>query len=128
MGLPLPLGQLFARAPQNPHPDRNNQARVFSQRNEIDRAYKAALRMLPTNQRFKTRKLAIFQRNDRLVMNAKLLALEGAAQVCFHLQQVNRARVHAFVEHFVASFALRFSAIHRGVGVAQHVFRMIVAG
>src|SRR3989442_761763 len=78
--LPLPFGQLFAGAPQNPHSDRNDQAGVFSQRNEIDGTDKAALRMLPTDQCLKPGKLTGIHGNDRLVMNPTLLAVEGAAQ------------------------------------------------
>src|SRR6266487_645675 len=77
---------------------------------------------------FKSGQMPVTQRNDRLIVNPELFAFERASQGCFHLQQIDSASVHALVENFVTGFALGFGAIHRGVGVAEDVFRMIVSG
>src|SRR5262245_30222505 len=84
--------------------------------------------MLPANQGLEAGELAILQRNDRLIVNAELFALERAPQVVFDLQHINGARVHSFVKHFIASFALRLGTIHRRISVAEHVLGMIVTG
>ena len=84
--------------------------------------------MLPANQRFEAREGPILERNNRLIVNAELFAIERAPQVILHLQQIHGVRVHALIEYFITRFALRLGAIHRRVGVAQHVLRMIVAG
>ena len=88
----------------------------------------AAIRMVPANQRFKAGELSGSQHHDRLVVNAELFPLERASQIVFHLEQIHRVRVHAFVKDFIARLALGLRAIHRRVGIAQHIFGMIVAG
>ena len=82
--------------------------------------------MLPADQRLKAGELPAVERDDRLIMNSQLFAVDCAAQVVLHLQHINRVRVHAFVENLVARFALSFRAVHCRIGVAQHVLRMIV--
>ena len=84
--------------------------------------------MLPAHERFKSGQVPVIQRNDRLIVNPELFAFERAPQGRFHLQQIDGASVHALVENFVTGFALGLSAIHRGIGVAENVFRMIIAG
>ncbi len=41
--------------------------------------------MLPANQRFEAGKLAVLKRNDRLIVNAELFAIERAPQVVLYL-------------------------------------------
>ena len=72
---------------KNPQTDRNDQAGIFGERNEIRWIDEAALGMLPANQRFKAGELAVLERNDRLVVNAELFAIERAAQVVFHFSR-----------------------------------------
>ncbi len=84
--------------------------------------------MLPTNQRLKAGQLSAVEGDDGLIVNAQLVAIDRAAQVVLHLQQINRVRVHSFIEYFVTGLPLRFGAVHRSVRITQHVLGMIVAG
>ena len=61
-------------------------------------------------------------------MEDELLALDGAAQVRLHLQQVHGAGVHGLVEDLVAGLAERLGAVHRRVRVAQDFLGPLVAG
>ena len=126
--LPLPLTKLLASFLQNPKTDGNDKPGIFSQRNKVRWINKSTLGMLPANQRFESGKRAVIERNDRLIVDAELFAIERAPQVILHLQQIHRLCMHALVEHFIACLALRFGPVHRRVGVAQHVLRMIVSG
>src|SRR5438552_15761005 len=82
--------------------------------------------MLPADQRLKAGELPAVERDDRLVMDSQFFAVDCATQVILHLQQIDGVLVHAFVENLVARLALSFRSIHFGVGVVQHVLRMIV--
>jgi hypothetical protein len=84
--------------------------------------------MLPAHQSFETGDASALQRNNGLVMQAHLVALDCVAQVGFSLQANQRLTMHFGIEHLVTCFAATFSAIHRGVGVAQDVFDIAVAG
>src|SRR5438093_4184074 len=97
----LPLPELLASSLQSPHANGHNHAGFFRQRNEIAWIDKASIRMLPADQGLKPGKLSVIERNNRLVVETKLLAIQSAAQIIFHLQQVNCAGMHSFVEHLV---------------------------
>ena len=96
---PLPLSELVARALENPQANRRDHAGILGERDEIDRIDEAALGMLPANQCFEAGELAVLKRNDRLIVNAELFAIECAPQVVLHLQQINRVRMHSFIEY-----------------------------
>jgi hypothetical protein len=74
--LPLPFAELLAGPLQNPQAQRNDQAGILGQRNKVGRINKPALGMLPTNQRFKAGELSVLERDDRLVVNAQLFAID----------------------------------------------------
>src|SRR5881397_2537576 len=124
----LPLTKLLASSLQSPHADGHNHAGFFRQRNKIAWIDKASIRMLPADQGLEPGKLPVIERNNRLVVETKLLAIESPLQIVFHLQQVNGARMHSLVEYFITCFALRLGAIHGGVRITQHVLGMIIAG
>ena len=65
--------------------------------------------------------LARLQLDDRLVVDAELLALERAPELRFEREPLDRRRMHRRIERLVLAAALRLGAVHRGVGVAQQV-------
>ncbi len=84
--------------------------------------------MLPADQRLKARELSVLERYDGLVMNSQFVTINRPPQIVLHLQNIDGVRVHALIEHFITGLALRLRAIHRRVGIAQHVLGVIVAG
>jgi hypothetical protein len=65
--------------------------------------------VLPAHQRLEAESLPGLKRDDGLVLDEELVAINGAAQVGFQLQHVDGVRVHAFVEDDVARLAQRTS-------------------
>ena len=61
------------------------------------------------------------KRNNGLVVNDQLAALQAQAQIGFQLQSPHRRRVHRRIENFASGFAALFGAVHGDLGVAHHV-------
>ena len=64
---------------------------------------------------------AVFQPHDRLVGEAELLALDGAAQIGFELQPVGADRAERRPERLDAVAAEALGLVHGELGVLDHV-------
>jgi len=100
--LTLPFGEPAAGLPQHPVPHRDDQAGLLRDREEVVRRDEAALGMLPPHEGLHTGDATCAQRDDRLVEDAELVALERHAKVGLELQQRDGVGVHLLVEYFVA--------------------------
>src|SRR5215510_15208219 len=96
---PLPALHLNAGFKEHPLADVNDGTCFLGHRYEPIRSDRAALGMLPPNQRLKTDKPASLEFDDRLILDEKLVSIDRATQVCLELQQVHRVGVHALVEY-----------------------------
>ena len=76
----------------------------------------AALGMVPADQRLEAGDAALGDRDDRLVVDLELAALDGAPQVGLQPEELDRARVHAAVEDLVR--ALRRAALARYIAMS----------
>ncbi len=123
----LPFLELTASLTEHPLADGNDQSHIFCRRDEVERRNETALRMLPADQGLEPAQLFRLQINDRLIMNHKLLALDGAPQVGLHLQEIEGAGVQGLVKDLVPRFAERFGAIHRRVSITQGLIRLLIA-
>src|SRR5438093_2308084 len=97
----LPLPELLASSLQSPHANGHNHAGFFRQRNKIAWIDKASIRMLPADQGLEPGKLPVIERNNRLVVETKLLAIESPVKIVFHLQHVNVALMHSLFEYLI---------------------------
>ncbi len=79
--------------------------------------------MLPAHERLGADERVALQREQRLVEQPQLALVERAAQVRLRLQPLHERRAHLRVEHLEAALAAALRAVHRGVGVAQHLGR-----
>ena len=61
--------------------------------------------LLPPYQRLETLDPALGQGHDRLVVDAKLRAVDSPAQIVFELEQLDRMMVHLFIENGMAVLA-----------------------
>ena len=77
------------------------------------------LGMLPAHQRFETGDPAVIQREDRLVVDAQLVAFDGAVQLTLQVQVFGGKMAHARVETAVAAASGCLGPIQRDVRLAQ---------
>ncbi len=68
------------------------------------------------------------QVNHGLEVDPQLVTVERVAQVCFHLEPLERTRLHARIEHGMPRSAVRLGPIQRQVGVAQDAIWANAAG
>ena len=115
----VPERGLRAGGVEHPAPDRLDQPALLGDRDELGGTDETALGMLPAQQRLDRADRAVVQRDDRLVDDAQLVALERAPQVVLDRQALDRARAHRAVEHLEASASALLGLVHRGVGVAD---------
>ena len=66
------------------------------------------------------------QIDDGLVENLKFAALQREAQLGFDLQPCTRGGMHGIIENHISGLAAGLGAIHRRVGVAQHLVRRMI--
>src|SRR3989440_12220267 len=93
-----PLAHLTARLAQDPLAERDDEARLLCDGDEVRRHDESAFGMSPANERLEAADLTRRERDDGLVVYEELLAADGAAQVGLDLQEFHRAVVHRLVE------------------------------
>ena len=103
----------------HPAADRLDQAALLGDRDELARVEQAALGMVPAHQRLEADDLAAAQRDDRLVVELELVAVERVAQLALDLEAAHGPRPHLRVEDLAAAAAALLRPVHRGVGVAD---------
>src|SRR4051794_10081778 len=82
--------------------------------------------MLPAYESFKSPNMARLQIDDWLIVKQKFVAFYCAPEIGLELQQIQRSRVHGFVENLVPVFTQHLGAVHRRIRVAQYVVWMFV--
>ena len=73
--------------------------------------------MIPSQQRLESHDATALERDDRLVVKRKLVAVHPPSEIGLETMQRKRAFVHGAVEHFVAGMTGRFGSIHCQVGI-----------
>src|SRR5689334_25231109 len=82
----VPLEHLAAGAFERPAADRLDQAAVLGDRDEVAGVEQAALRVAPAHQRLETGDLDAAQREQGLVVQLELVAVESLAQLTLDLE------------------------------------------
>ncbi len=90
----------------------NSPGRIFSPRRGI----------APAHERFEAREAAVVQAHDGLVLDAEFFVLDRGAQIAGERETARGLVMHVMVEEGVPAAAERLRVVHRGVGVAQHLF------
>ena len=83
--------------------------------------------MVPPHQRLEPAQRAVLDRDDRLVEDPQLVALEHAPHCVLHAQAAQHPRAHCVVEELAVRVATLLCAVHRGVGIAEQGVRVLVA-
>ena len=79
-----PLAELLARREQHPFPQRQDEAGVFGDGDEVTRLDHAALGIVPADQRFRAGEEAGGDRYLRLIDQCQLLVDHGLVQARLH--------------------------------------------
>jgi hypothetical protein len=120
--LGLPASDLAAGGAQHVLAELDDQAGVLGHRDELGRRHRAALGVVPAQQRLDARDLAAGQVVEGLVGEPQLVgALERAAQVGLDLQSRGHPRAQPGVEHLVAAAPALLGAVQRGDAVQRRV-------
>src|SRR3954469_19712271 len=115
-----PGGDLGGRLLEHPAAERRDEAGLLGQADELGRADDAVAGTVPADERLDADQALVGDVEDRLVVDAELLALDGAAQVALGAQPDERVVAHLLVEELVAPASALLRLVHRGVGLAQH--------
>ena len=113
----------------HPFSNRQNKASFLCQRNELGRADKTLLRMLPADERFEALQPLFRKTVKRLEMQRELPVADRGPEVQFHLAAPAGLFVERRFEEVVIGLAVAFRAVERQVGVLhQRVAVRAVAG
>ena len=99
--------------------ERDDQARLLGQGDEVGRRNDSALRMLPADEGLDRGEPAGLQIEDRLVVHGEALVGHRVPQLGHQLEPVGALVVEIRVEEVVAAVAPRLRGVHGEVGVAQ---------
>src|SRR5579862_4197259 len=98
--------RLLAGGLEHPAPDVDDQAALLGERDEIERRDHAALRMLPTHERFDTGDALGLERDERLIVQHELAALERALELGPELELAHDHLVRGRLVNLATTLAL----------------------
>ncbi len=124
--LPARLRSQHARAVpaalvQHPPADRQDQARLLGDRDELVRRDHAALRVAPPQERLHAGRLAVLQAHDGLVVQLEPAFGDRPLEIAAQLQAGEHPLVHLWLEEPVAALAVALGDVRGGVGVADQL-------
>ena len=102
---------------QDPAADRDDQAGLFRQRDEVERRNLAESRVLPAKKRFEPDHLERLELHDRLVGERELFLVERLPQLCDPLEAIERGFVEVVIVERVVRIAVGLRAVHCRVGL-----------
>ena len=106
---------------QHPATDRDDQAGLLGDRDEVVRWDQTLLGMAPAQQSFDAGHGTVLQPDHRLVVELELVGDEGALEVVAQLEPGHDALVHGRLEQPVAALAVALGDVHGRVGVADQL-------
>ena len=123
-----PARGLRAGGAQHPLAERDDQAGLLGERDELAGRDQAALRMVPAHQRLEAADPAVLEANDRLVVQLEFGVGDGRAEI--DLERVARLQppVHLPLEEPVGAAAVALGEIERHVGVLEQLIRAGAVG
>ncbi len=99
----FPHGNLTARLAQNPPTHRHDESGLLGNRQELRRREQPTRRVLPTNECLERESAAGTDRDDRLVVQAQLAAIDRLPKLGLDAQSADGVGVHARVERGVGA-------------------------
>src|SRR5580658_6490910 len=106
-----PIDRIRASLPEDPLPERNDQAALFRKGDELIGINQTPLGMAPTNQSLGAAALAPPDVDDGLIVKLELVARDGDAKVVLELSALARIDFHGSLEDAVAVAAAGFGLV-----------------
>ena len=122
-----PARELCADLVQHPATDRQDQPGVFGDLDELVGRDQPAVGVAPAQQRLETHQSLVGKVDDWLVVQFELLARDCVAEVALDRHSLHEVLAELRVEELKAAAAEVLGAVHRGVCVAQQLFRALAA-
>ena len=123
-----PFGRVGASAAQDPFAERNDEAGIFGDGNEMSRRDLAVHRMLPADQRLRAALLLGGEVVLRLVDHLEFLTTEREPQLMLDHAPALQRLVHALLEEAHALAAIALGAGESDAGVTEHGRRGVAVG
>ena len=101
---------------------------VSDDRDELGRLQQTPLRVVPPHERLGAARASAVDVDDGLVEDDELVPVDRAAQLAGDREAALRFFVHRGLEQHVARLAVALRDVHRGVGVAQEIVRVVRVG
>ena len=114
---PAPLGELPASLAQHPIAELEDQVALLGQRHELSGGDRAALRVLPAQQRFDPGDPQPLGIELGLEVEAQLILAEGQAKVAFELEARDGLDAHLGGEALDALEAMALGAVEGAIGL-----------
>ena len=96
---------------------------LLGQADERERRHQTALGVLPADERLEPDDPVGPEVDDRLVVGAQLVALEGAPEVALEIEALERLGAHRRVEQREVPGRIALGPDHRDLGLAQQLVR-----
>src|ERR1043166_5276597 len=112
-----PAGGVRAGLAQDPLAERNDQAALLRDRDELVWRNEAALRVTPAHQRLGAGTLLGTDVDDGLIVQLEFAARRRLAHVVFELAPFARFRLHGPLEQTIPAAALRLRLVEREVSI-----------
>ncbi len=123
-----PCSGLPACLAQDPLADRQNQTSVFRDRHKLRRRDESSVRMQPAYQRLGAGNRTRLEIDFRLVMQHKLLPLQGVPQAAFDGLQLDGPNVHVPLKELVTVAPIFLGVVHRGIRVPDQGLCILTVG
>src|SRR5205814_7830255 len=94
---PEPSLELGARRVQDPFADRDDEARLLRDRNELTRKEETARRVDPAQEGLAAGDRSPLERHERLVVEHELGAFQRVSEILLQGEQLERAGVHLVI-------------------------------
>ena len=115
----MPCHLLLAGGPQHPKPQRDDDAAVFGQRNELRRRHHAEAWVPPADQGLDADHLLCRQIDLRLVLEEEFVARHRLQQAALQVHALLQLEVHVGGEKLERVLAEFLGPVHRGIGILQ---------
>ena len=116
---------LATRLLEDPGADRDHEARLLRQRDEVVRTHEPSRGVVPTDERLEPLDRAARQVDHRLEQEHELLVVDRPLEIGLQLEAAQRRVVHLRFEDLIPVLAGLLGDVHRDVGVAEELLRAL---
>ena len=115
----MPETRLPTSLVQYPFPDRNDQTGLLGNRNKLIGHHQATRRVMPADQRFNPRNMAVYAMHLRLIIKLELTFLQPVTQIVFQAHALLHRPIHLLGKKLKIISPAIFGMIHRGIRISK---------